>query len=298
MNDLPIAMYGGIMTAFMALNDGVPRNMPAARKPSAVDVELLHSHMREGQEKYASRRGQVLNEPESLDVGLIVNVRATPTELAKQYALGMWTAKGIVHAVSTENATYYYIRWLTAGLGSRRTAKTGMLSTPIHCVQLRAVLKQPCGTKRMAKVFLSKDGALAVTHVRSNGDCTYVMLTGATKEDVFKTALVNIKRLPCTPYALWAEEHDAERTAAKEVAAKRNEEKATEAQTEATPNRRARKKIGKKAYANPPGQAPPSSMRPRRKFSFVGSDDPVDSIWYDKGEGQNMAKYRVLWLIL
>ena len=78
------------MTAFMALNDGVPRNMPAARKPSAVDVELLHSHMREGQEKYASRRGQVLNEPESLDVGLIVNVRATPTELAKQYALGIY----------------------------------------------------------------------------------------------------------------------------------------------------------------------------------------------------------------
>jgi hypothetical protein len=42
MNDLPIEMYGGIVTPFMALNDGVPRNMPHSRKLSAHDIEEMH----------------------------------------------------------------------------------------------------------------------------------------------------------------------------------------------------------------------------------------------------------------
>jgi hypothetical protein len=295
MNDLPIQMYNNALSAFMCLN-GVPRNMPAARKLPPSDMEEMHAFMLQCQELAANRRKQLTKPLPVFEVGTYVNVRATPTEMRKELAIGPWTTKGVVHGVCTQGTGYYIIRWLTPGLGSRHNSKPGWLSGPVHALSLRPLLKENTKVPMKAKVFnQGTEGVLMVTHVWHGGDATYLMLTGPEEKKLFIDTYADIKQLPFTWYDLWAETVAAAAAAAEDKSLrkagsdgkrkKQRGKKKVDSDDEPL-GRRARKKKAKKGYKNPRAEPNPATYSdPSGGFVFVGSDDP-EGIWSQASAGK------------
>ena len=312
MNDLPIAMYGGVVTPFMALNDGVPRNMPHSRKLSAHDIEEMHVMMYKAQITNARKRG-LTPKQDPLRIGTLVLARATAIEREKNLVLGEWTARGIIHGVSVRSSSYYIVLWLTTGVGSLNTSYPGDLSMPISRQSLRPVMDGVAHD--IALVYDERpNGYIVIVANMDNGDCKYMFLDGEWKGKMYTDRLDEVQKLPCAPYDLWLKEQNDMATEAKGKAeAGEVEDECEETATSQPSSAKSKSKTKKKRYsgrrrASPNPKTTPKSASgsntggrnrakrakyvnrpshtvpedytsPAKTFAFRGSDDPQTGIW-------------------
>ena len=109
-NDACVKLYRYI-TPFVALH-GRPRLCGGMVPPTDGDTRRMHEYMCKCQDARAFKRNQYPAFVQ-LKVGDVVNVRATPKELKDHIALAPWSAKGVVHAMSTYSMDVFSVRWLT-----------------------------------------------------------------------------------------------------------------------------------------------------------------------------------------
>lgn len=290
MNDLPIEMYGGVVTPFMALNDGVPRNMPYSRRLSAHDIEEMHVMMYKAQISNARKRG-LTPKQDPLRIGTLVLARATAIERQKNLVLGEWTARGIIHGVSVRSSTYYIVLWLTTGVGSLKTSYPGDLSMPISRQSLRPVMDGL--VHDIAMVYDERpNGFIVIVATMDNGDCKYMFLDGEWKGKMYTDRLEEVQKLPSAPYDLWLKEQNDMATEAKEktdAAEDECEETATSQPSSATSKSKTKKKryTGKRRESPNPKPTPKSSRK--RKASPNPKSTP-DSASISNTGGRNRAK--------
>ena len=275
-NDLPIKMYNNKVTPFMALNNGAPRNMPQARKPNGTELTEVHADMFRKQVDNARKRGLGVPEQE-LDVGTVVRVRATETEMAKKFQLGQWTARGIVHGKSSQNDQYYVVRWITPGVGTKRKSGTNDLSQPLYRGSMKPIVVDR--EILIATVYHDEEsGDLVEVHNLPGDNCTYMFLNGVDAGTVFSSSREGLRALPNCPYAMWVTNQEEERKSME--AAMKPEDIETPAKKmgkQMDNNENSKKK--KPRYVNPsPTTTHKEYVIPPRP-AFEGSDDPKDGIW-------------------
>jgi hypothetical protein len=272
-NDMPIKMYNNKLTPFMALNSGAPRNMPEARKPSGVELNEVHADMFKRQVDNARKRGLGIQEPE-LDVGTVVRVRATKTEMKKQMQLGEWTARGIVHGRSSKNDQYYIVRWLTPGVGTKHKSAPNELSQPLYRGSLRPVTI--ANVNLIATVFNDGDnGDIVEVHNLPGGTCTYMFLAGSEAGNVYSSSRAGLLCLPNCPYPTWLANEEDKRKAADLAHAAEDMKTPPKRKTNQTTKDEKRKKP---KYTNPSPTTTPKEYVAAPRWAFKGSDDP-DGLW-------------------
>jgi hypothetical protein len=277
-NDLPIKMYNNKVTPFMALNGGAPRNMPQARKPSGMELAEVHADMFRKQVQNARKRGLGVPEQE-LDVGTVVRVRATETEMAKKFQLGQWTARGIVHGKSSQNDQYYVVRWITPGVGTKLKSNTNDLSQPLYRGSIRPIT---VGKEILiATVYHDEQtGDLVEVHHLTGDNCTYMFLNGVEAGNVFSSSREGLRALPNCPYPMWVTKKEEER---------KSMEAAMKPEDLETPGRKRGKQTdnNENSKKKKPKYVGPSPTTTHKEYVilpppvFEGSDDPKDGMWID-----------------
>ena len=269
-NDMPIKMYNNKVTPFMALNSGAPRNMPEARKPSGVELNEVHADMFKRQVDNARKRGLGIQEPE-LDVGTVVRVRATKTEMKKKMQLGEWTARGIVHGRSSKNDQYYIVRWLTPGVGTKHKSHPNELSQPLYRGSLRPI--SIANANVIATVYNDGDnGDIVEVHNLPDGTCTYMFLAGTEAGNVYSSSRAGLLCLPSCPYPTWLANEEDKRKAA-DVAREADDLK-TPLKRKTSQTTTKDDKCKKPKYNNPSPTTTPKEYIAAPRWAFKGSDDP------------------------
>jgi hypothetical protein len=269
-NDMPIKMYNNKVTPFMALNSGAPRNMPEARKPSGAELNEVHADMFKRQVDNARKRGLGIQDPE-LDVGTVVRVRATKTEMKKKMQLGEWTARGIVHGRSSKNDQYYIVRWLTPGVGTKHKSHPNELSQPLYRGSLRPI--SIANANVIATVYNDGDnGDIVEVHNLPDGTCTYMFLAGIEAGNVYSSSRAGLLCLPSCPYPTWLANEEDKRKAA-DVAREADDLK-TPLKRKTSQTTTKDDKCKKPKYNNPSPTTTPKEYIAAPRWAFKGSDDP------------------------
>ena len=202
-----------------------------------------------------------------LEIGTLVQVRATKGELVKHIQLGAWTARGIVHGITLENEYYYIIRWISAGVGSAVTRLHGHLSRGISRLSIRPLFDNS-GATSLATVYKDDEGSMVITDKYDGGLCRCVYIDGPSDLMFKDTNAADMATLDYTPYEMW-------------VHAKRAEEEAKEdeEEEEEAPGKTKKKSTKKTTkYRQPKRQTTEANVRPPPRRVRM-PDDPVIGVW-------------------
>jgi hypothetical protein len=173
--------------------------------PTDSDIRRTHEYMRKCQDARAFKRNQYPVFVQ-LKVGDVVNVRATPKELKDHIALAPWSAKGVIHAVSTYSLDVFSVRWLTNGLSAGKTKrgvnKTNDVPGRISHMYSRGFLKKVPNADA-AMVHHTVDGTVMIHAHLPDGDCNYVYLDGEWKWERYSTAVAAFDECKSELYSDW-----------------------------------------------------------------------------------------------